>query len=190
MADFGVSFMPTPQNGGETGRPTAVEPVQEAIKILSLRLPKVVGGGAIAPAPLLNAPGAGGNPLGRSALAQQRFAPQPSAGGIGGLSPEVLNQLIEVLSRRPPMPTPFGAPPSAPPSPSFGSIPQPKITIGDESRNPTPRPSTPSPQPPSVPTVTLPSNPTPPAPPPAPDFPRTPWGDFYAPDYGPFGTEG
>lgn len=57
----GVNFQP----GGSD--PTKAAPkgnqgsVQEAIKILSLRLPKVVGPRATAPAALLNAQGSGGN---------------------------------------------------------------------------------------------------------------------------------
>lgn len=65
---FGVSFMPGAQgeNGQEmdgTRRPMAARnPVQEAVKILSLRLPKVYGAQALAPQALLNAPGGMGMP--------------------------------------------------------------------------------------------------------------------------------
>lgn len=57
----GVNFQP-----GQTGATSQVRPkqgnsVQEAIKILSLRLPKQVGPNALAPAALLNAQGSGGN---------------------------------------------------------------------------------------------------------------------------------
>lgn len=65
MPRFGVSFVPDGQNGNDPqkqGGPT--DRYQEAVKILSLRLPKLRGamGGGIAPAPLLNAPGAMGQP--------------------------------------------------------------------------------------------------------------------------------
>lgn len=43
------------QNGSAQG-------VQEAIKVLSLRLPKVVGAQAVSPRALLSSPGSGGNP--------------------------------------------------------------------------------------------------------------------------------
>ena len=61
----GVSFQPgsfeqeqqrrQSQNGSAQG-------VQEAIKVLSLRLPKVVGAQAVSPQALLSSPGGGGNP--------------------------------------------------------------------------------------------------------------------------------
>lgn len=61
---MGVSFQPgasaigqsKPQGGTQTGGG-----VQEAIKVLSLRLPRVVGAQAIAPQGLLNSPGSGGS---------------------------------------------------------------------------------------------------------------------------------
>lgn len=64
MAVTGVSFQPGQQGGyGQSNSPQRQMPegVQEAIKVLSLRLPRVVGANAIAPAPLLNSPGAGGH---------------------------------------------------------------------------------------------------------------------------------
>ena len=62
---FGVNFQPGFGNGGDQqreARPSGGSGVQEAIKILSLRLPKVVGAQAIAPMPLLTSQGSGGNP--------------------------------------------------------------------------------------------------------------------------------
>lgn len=61
----GVSFQPgidderkrrEQQNGGQTGN------VQEAIKVLSLRLPKVVGAQGVSPSALLTSPGGMGQP--------------------------------------------------------------------------------------------------------------------------------
>jgi hypothetical protein len=62
----GISFQP----GGEqsdpyqsnTARTSPATNVQEAIKILSLRLPKVVGAQAVSPQALLSSQGSGGNP--------------------------------------------------------------------------------------------------------------------------------
>lgn len=188
---FGVSFLPQGGgNPGEQGQPTAVEPSQAAIKILSLRLPKVTGGSPFAPAPLLQAPGGMGNPLLRSGIGQtqQRVLPQlaappgpsgpvgPSVGGApspfaGGLPPGVIQDVLDILAKMP-------KPPMAPP----------RVIPGEEGRNPNPRPSDPGMPAPTTPTFTL---PPPPAPaPPAQDFPRTPWGDFYGPDPGMYGTEG
>ena len=74
---YGISFIP---QGGDRGVPERprVEPVQEAVKILSLRLPRILSG-ALAPASLLRAPGAGGNPCVDSALGQtQQRIPEPA----------------------------------------------------------------------------------------------------------------
>jgi hypothetical protein len=64
----GLTFQPgtDPDNwertDGRVARPNSGG-VQEAIKILSLRLPKVVGAQAPAPMPLLTSQGSGGNPM-------------------------------------------------------------------------------------------------------------------------------
>jgi hypothetical protein len=60
---FGISFAPTGQpgqgTGGATG-PSESSPVADAIKVLSLRIPRVVGPGGLAPGGLLNGMGGGG----------------------------------------------------------------------------------------------------------------------------------
>jgi hypothetical protein len=54
---FGVSFLPGgDQANGQQNKPPA-EPLQQAIQMLSLRLPKVVGAQGIAPGPLLQSRG-------------------------------------------------------------------------------------------------------------------------------------
>lgn len=64
----GVNFQPglqdsnDPRMQGERRPGGSSQGVQDAIKVLSLRLPKVVGAQAVAPSALLNAPGAAGNP--------------------------------------------------------------------------------------------------------------------------------
>ena len=116
MADFGVSFFPSrnvnmPQGPGTEG--AAVNPIQQAIRILSLHLPKITGGAPIAPGSLL---GAGPQSqsdllmilqklLGGGALAPG--APSPFAGGpspFGGGPPPSL----------PPPKVIPGAPPGGP----------------------------------------------------------------------------
>lgn len=66
LSGAGASFQPgsvPAQEEYERPRAIAGSPVQTAIRILSLRLPRVIGApGAIAPAPLLQSPGSGGDP--------------------------------------------------------------------------------------------------------------------------------
>lgn len=59
----GVNFQPGMGQGGEQSQaqPSAGSGVQEAIKVLSLRLPKVVGAQAAAPMALLSGQGSGGS---------------------------------------------------------------------------------------------------------------------------------
>src|SRR5512137_2970035 len=97
---IGLSFVP----GGNLDRKsseTPVEPIQDAIQVLSLRLPRVVGAGAVAPGALLNAQGAaglmGGMDLDRMIKAiidrmlpqvgGQPLTPQPRAEGPMGGAP-------------------------------------------------------------------------------------------------------
>ena len=103
MADpFGTSFQPFADSGNGGSKPSeaSTEPVQQAIRILSLRLPKFSGSGAIAPQGLLQGGGGMGSPFARNALGQtqQRFAPLPNLanpatnpamtpGGVAGTGP-------------------------------------------------------------------------------------------------------
>ena len=91
---FGVQFLPGEQEGGygtareRTGARRS-SPVQEAIRILSLRLPKFYGSQSMAPAPLLRAPGGMGQPGAKGnvtaqALAQWAGVPGGDPGIIGG----------------------------------------------------------------------------------------------------------
>lgn len=65
MINTGVTFQPgtmdTRQPQTAAGVAPSSNPVQEAIKVLSLRLPKVVGARATAPNALLTSDGSGGN---------------------------------------------------------------------------------------------------------------------------------
>lgn len=57
MASFGLSFMPGAQSGDDERQGAPINQVQQAIKLLSFRLPRVLGGSALAPAPLLQGQG-------------------------------------------------------------------------------------------------------------------------------------
>lgn len=106
--DFGASFQPG-QDKTQGGTRSGAQAAQEAVRVLSLRFPKVVGGSAPAPAPLLQTGGSGGNPFANSAvgMTQQRVpsaneppvttgnAQQPSVSGApGGVSSPVEQALM------------------------------------------------------------------------------------------------
>lgn len=63
---IGVSFQPGSEQNGQSpnggSKPSSGSGVQEAIRILSLRLPRVLGAQGVAPMPLLTSQGSGGNP--------------------------------------------------------------------------------------------------------------------------------
>jgi hypothetical protein len=110
---IGVNFQPGSGSGGGGSRPTGnPNGVQEAIKVLSLRLPKVVGAQGIAPAPLLQSGG---------------------SNGMGSRVDSVVNSILGRMfptGQQPPSNMPsFGtAPPmsSAPNMPNFGGMSQPQ----------------------------------------------------------------
>jgi hypothetical protein len=121
--DFGLSFSPATTTDKTKAMADPNAPVQEAIRTLSLRIPKVTGGKGLAPAPLLNSMGSQGMGM---------------PGGMG------LEQLLAMLfgQRQPAQPggpmSPGGAPLS-PATSSFGA--------GQTSQPPQtmPRPSQPLP---------------------------------------------
>ncbi len=113
MAGMGVSFVPggqgDPQNRSQQGEASGAAPLQQAIQMLSLRLPRVVGANAMAPGQLLNAPGGmggSGNPLLEALL---RLAGMAGGGGM-----------------------PSGMPNQAPSPMAFGSAPMPRFNPGGE----------------------------------------------------------
>lgn len=138
MAGLGVSFLPGAQddNGqhGENGRTGASRtPVQQAIKILSLRLPKFYGAGAIAPAPLLTAAGGMGQPAARGNVSAQALAglaglppsmamPAQAAPTLGGGGTDTMGGWADQERRLNGRPT-IGSVPSAPSMPSLPSPP-------------------------------------------------------------------
>lgn len=138
--NLGVSFSPTNQSAQGTGTPNTANPVQDAIRILSFRLPTVLGASAATPMQNLGAPSIFGSQLGSSVI--QNFLKSlmmPSATGqasspygslfggtsapsaasappvsisLGGSSPIVTN---------PTGPSPSAAPSQSASAPSMGS---------------------------------------------------------------------
>ena len=93
---IGVSFQPGSQDlsNGNGARPSQGSGVQEAIKVLSLRLPKVLGAQASVPMPLLTSQGSGGNPRVDSIVNQvlsrvmpQQQQPMPVLPAMSGSQP-------------------------------------------------------------------------------------------------------
>jgi hypothetical protein len=116
---FGVSFLPgaDQQLNGGNGRPGAPQDrVQEAIQVLSLRLPKVFGARAIVPNALATGPGGMGQP-----------------GASGNATAQALAQLAGL---------PPGAPPPSAPAPflppSMGPTPTPPWSVPDTPGRPRP----------------------------------------------------
>jgi len=121
----GVSFEPGSQDD-ELRRRTqgqrGAEGVQEAIKVLSLRLPKVIGAQGVAPSALLKAPGGMGRP-GVDSIVEQvlaKFFP----GGSGGAAQAPMAPQPMGMSPAQPSPGP-NAVPYEPPSPS----PRPRVVV-------------------------------------------------------------
>ena len=85
--DFGLSFAPF----GRDNENQPPSPVQDAVRVLSLRLPTVVGAQGIAPGPLLNSPGLAGLMTGDmtpEAFLRRLFG-MSSAGPQGPVAPTV-----------------------------------------------------------------------------------------------------
>ena len=119
---IGVNFQPGASRDNGQSPQARPDGVQEAIKVLSLRLPKVVGAQGIAPQPLLSSQGSGGNPRVDSVVNQilSRIMPTgqpqgpsapmvpqmgPSFGGdVGGGQPQPRQE--QQPSNRPPIGTP------------------------------------------------------------------------------------
>lgn len=86
----GVSFQPgspDAQQQQQTRPQGSQQGVQEAIKVLSLRLPKVVGSQAAAPQALLSSQGSGGRPHVDSIVQQVLQKYFPTQGGGGAQAP-------------------------------------------------------------------------------------------------------
>lgn len=141
---FGLSFAPgqagpTRERGINGGAPS---PIQQAIQLLSLRLPRVMGAQALAPGPLMQAPGAGAMGGGGSVdallrllfgmggpdgLAAGGLMPRPAPPGMAGfqappMRPSAPSPRIGAGIRGPVIP---GQRPGVPPLPNAGGWPEP-----------------------------------------------------------------
>jgi hypothetical protein len=91
---FGVSFLDDQDGPG----PNKGDRYQEAVEVLTMRVPRVVGGGAFAPAPLLQGMGGSGSPFAQSAIqqamAQMAGLPQPMGGAqpAGPQAPQAMGR--------------------------------------------------------------------------------------------------
>lgn len=152
---IGVNFQPGSASGadGVDGqRRTAGGGVQEAIKILSLRLPRVVGAQAIAPSLLLNSRGSDGNPRVDSVIERimRRMMPE-GAPALPVLGPSLEDGSPSAPSSQPAYPQnyPFQSMQQQyrAPSPDFNPQPRgpqtPRITPGQQPSDDAPRFETP-----------------------------------------------
>jgi len=150
MADpFGVSFLP----GGDAQykRPQGTSaPLQEAIKVLSLRVPRVVGANPLAPLALLTSQGGGGLPAGLvetllRALTPPETAPPVAAVPGPGTAQAPTPTFSSPIVPQPTTPAMLGAPTVRPqvtgapsamqattpaPMASYASTPMPHVTAG------------------------------------------------------------
>ena len=129
---FGVSFQPGVTGGqarNGSGPQAPRNPAQEAIQMLSLRLPKVFGARAIAPAPLLTSPGGMGQSAARgnmSAQALASLAGVPSGSGMPSMpAPMIPTPPIRSAPSIPTLPRMPTFEPSPASPPVFGIPPQP-----------------------------------------------------------------
>ena len=86
--NFGISFMPGAE--GENGQQQTAEPLQEAVKLLNLRLPSVVGARSPIHPSLLQATGLQGQPDAMFLNALRMLGVPPSMPQPGGTSPSSL----------------------------------------------------------------------------------------------------
>ena len=149
----GVSFQPNDPQRSERGSgpnaSNAPQGVQEAIKILSLRLPRVVGARASSPQALLSSPGAGGNPRVDSVVNQvmQKFFPTASMGAMPPVpgAPPTLGQPRPGVSGSMPVSPPVRFPDNRPEEPrSSPVLGRPRISV-DQPFTPPPPTQMPSP---------------------------------------------
>lgn len=130
MDTFGLSFSPTQQNSNTQNpnnqSPTAGgsgSPIQDAIKVLSLRIPHITGPGGIAPPGLLNSAGGAGMPQGGAGGLEEFLRRLFGGQGIPGMGAAPPPNVIPGVGGGPgenPLPSPPGGfnPSPAPPPPS------------------------------------------------------------------------
>lgn len=131
---LGISFAPTAQNAQDSQRSGALDGIPQAIRILSLHMPRILGARALAPDALMNAPGGNGMDPYLSALFQtlsKTMAPQTGMPQGPGPMPEMPQNPQPGQGAPPPrifQPLPGGTagPNPAPPErPSWRPDPQP-----------------------------------------------------------------
>ena len=187
MMAVGLTFQPGVSSNEATPFPKKAQPgsgVQEAIKVLSLRLPKVVGAQGIAPQALLQSPGSANSRV--DAVVNRvlgRILPGAGAGGPGSETGASGAPMVQM----PPGAPSFGGTPIPPTTPLSSWMPPsaiPRIIPGDANDRPvTVTPTEPTPTgPPGGRTDLGPS----PAPSPAPEpTPSSPDPSFSPPDLAP-----
>lgn len=118
MASFGIGFLPGAEGEQPSEGGSPQDRYQQAVRILSLRLPRFLGGSAIAPAPLLEAMGGQGEQFG-SMPGQVSVGPPPMGmppmgqPPSGGTMPPLLQQAFQRMSgMRSRTPTPARRPPA------------------------------------------------------------------------------
>ena len=138
----GANFQPSgagPGGGGNDPRRRAQQGLQEAIQVLSLRLPKAVGAQSVAPSALLNAQGSGGNPMIDSVVSRvmSRMMPtgdKPPMGNVPSVPPIVGQPSPGESGTNPP-------PSTNPPSPPVRYEPPPTTPLSSFMRAPRISPS-------------------------------------------------
>lgn len=150
MATFGNTYDPTGQQDQRT-KPIAGTPIQQALQVLSLRLPRILGQNAVAPRQLLQA-GGQFRPQGASAALMPPTAMPPAGmvpSGMGASAGAGTANLPAWMRSDRPM---FGG--AAPPPPGIST----SQTPGGPNRWPLPIPH---PAPAPGPTQPVPTGPTP-----------------------------
>jgi hypothetical protein len=104
---YGVSFLPNGDQRYQRPGTAGASPVQEAIKVLSLRVPRVVGSTPLAPLALLTGQGGGGAPSGVVETLLRALAPpqSPATPPVAAVpSPATLPQAASVQAPAPAQP--------------------------------------------------------------------------------------
>ena len=135
MNNLGISFSPLDSGDSGNSKTGPTNPVQEAIKILSFRMPTVVGAGAPSPGALMGGPSGNGTQIGNDIAEQwiRRFL--MGQGGQAGTSSAGQPGAPQQPSG------PSGVSPLPNPNVTFGAPAAPRVPLP-----PTTNPSSPPPQ--------------------------------------------
>jgi hypothetical protein len=116
MDNLGVSFAPTTDNAAMGPKNGSLAGVPQAIQVISMQLPRLLGARPVAPGSLLGSQGGGGNPVVQSALLQTILKSLGLPGGTAGpgpVQPTPNERGPELPSPFTPMSDPAFTPPSA-----------------------------------------------------------------------------